>query len=120
MTHRILLVEDSAVISSAFKLVLEAKGYEVEVAETAAAAIATHATLAHDLMLLDLTLPDADGLTVIGGLAGRGLLPRSIFAFTGHCDAATRQRCMDAGCDEVVVKPVLIHELLRLVAGRMS
>ncbi len=107
-------------VSSAYKMLFEAQGYEVEVAATAAAAIATAASEPHDLMLLDLTLPDADGLTVIGGLASRGLLPRSIFAFTGHSDAGTRQRCIAAGCDEVIVKPIPVQEVLRLVAARTS
>jgi len=120
VARSILLVEDSIMISSAYKMLLESKGYEVEVAATAADAIATGASEPHDLMLLDLTLPDADGLTVITGLTSRGLLPRSIFAFTGHGDSGTRQRCIAAGCDEVIVKPIPIHELLRMVTARMS
>ncbi|MBA3404923.1 MAG: response regulator transcription factor [Gemmatimonadaceae bacterium] len=120
MARRILLVEDSVMISSAYKMLLEANGYDVEVAATAADAISTGATEPHDLMLLDLTLPDADGLTVISGLASRGLRPRSIFALTGHSDAGTRQRCSAAGCDEVIVKPMPLQELLGLVAARMS
>lgn len=106
-------------ISSAYKLLLEASGYEVELAATAADAIGTEACEPHDLMLLDLTLPDADGLTVITGLTSRGLLPRSIFAFTGHGDPGTRQRCIAAGCSEVIVKPIPLRELLNLVAARM-
>ncbi len=100
-------------------MLLEAKGYGVDVAATAAEAVAIDVTEPHDLMLLDLTLPDADGLSVIEGLAVRTVRPKFIVAMTGHADQATRTRCIAAGCNDVLIKPVPVRELLSLVASRM-
>ncbi|MBA3340547.1 MAG: response regulator [Gemmatimonadaceae bacterium] len=119
MTARILLVEDSALISGALRVLLEASGYDVTVAATASEAIAWPDGSPPDVMLLDLTLPDGDGLTVIGGLAARGLRPRATLAMTGHGDTATRERCASAGCDAVLVKPVPVKELLQIVSDRV-
>ena len=120
VTKSILLVEDSAMVASAFRMLLESKGYDVEVAASAASAVGTKAVKPHDLMLLDITLPDADGLSVIDGLALRGLRPVAVFALTGHADPATRLRCIAAGCDEVLIKPVPLQVLLDLVATRLT
>jgi CheY-like chemotaxis protein len=67
-------------------------------------------------MLLDLTLPDGDGLRVLRTLAAEGLAPRVSVALTGHDDPDTVQRCLDAGCAAVLGKPVPIRELLRRMA----
>jgi len=120
MAVRILLVEDSVMISGALRTLLEASGYFVTVAATASDAIGLDAVQPHDVMLLDLTLPDGDGLTVIAGLTARGLRPLSTFAMTGHGDGATRQRCIDAGCDAVLIKPVPVQELLRVISERVA
>jgi CheY-like chemotaxis protein len=67
-------------------------------------------------MLLDLTLPDGDGMRVLQTLAADGLAPRVTVALTGRDDPDTVQRCLDAGCAAVLGKPVPIRELLRRMA----
>ena len=57
-------------------------------------------------VLLDLTLPDGDGLTVLERLTSRGAAPRVTVALTGHDDEVTRNRCLRAGCRAVLVKPM--------------
>ncbi len=120
MVRRILLVEDSELISSGLRILLESRGYEVTIAASAAAAIEWSGETAPDLVLLDLTLPDADGLEVIEGLSQRGIRPRAVVALTGHADAAMRERCAVAGCDAVLVKPVGVQELLRIVSDKVA
>jgi len=71
-------------------------------------------------MLLDIGLPDGDGLAVIGALAARGLRPVITYAMTGHSDAATHERCMAAGCDGVLIKPVPVQQLLRIVSEAVA
>jgi DNA-binding response OmpR family regulator len=66
-------------------------------------------------MLLDLSLPDGSGLDVLAEVQRRGRVPAVVTAMTGHDDAATRRRCLDAGCGMVLVKPVASRELLRLL-----
>ena len=120
MSGRVLLVEDSPMISGALKLLLESSGCEVTIASTAAEAAAWSASTPADVMLLDIGLPDADGLTVIDALDSRGIKPRTTFAMTGHSDSATRERCMAAGCDDVLLKPVPVHQLLRIVTQALA
>lgn len=114
MAH-ILIVEDSLLVSSAFEVIFEDAGYSVRSAGTVTDAIERGAEQAVDIMLLDLTLPDGSGLDVLEALRQRSALPRKTLAMTGHGDAATRRRCLAAGCADVLLKPVPIRELLRQI-----
>ncbi len=116
MSAHILLVEDNAMISGALRVLLESAGFDVSIAETAAEAAACGTARLADVMLLDIVLPDGDGLSVLVELAASGMSPRSTFAMTGHGDAATRERCMSAGCRDVLVKPVPVRDLLKIVS----
>jgi DNA-binding response OmpR family regulator len=89
----------------------------VSVAATVRAAVAACSAEPPDVMLLDLTLPDGDGLAVLRELGVHGALPRVAVAMTGHDDPQTRERCLAAGCRDVLVKPVPTRELLRVVDG---
>lgn len=120
MSARVLLVEDSPMISTALKLLLESGGFDVVVAATAAEAKAEGARVRADVMLLDITLPDQDGLSVLEELDARGMRPATTFAMTGHSDPETRQRCLAAGCDDVLLKPVPVQQLLRIVAQAVA
>jgi DNA-binding response OmpR family regulator len=110
---RILIVEDSSLVTDAFRVLFREAGYDVDVAPTVADAIERGSTEPVDLMLLDLTLPDGDGLEVLDALRARGTLPRATLAMTGRDDAASRRKCLDAGCADVLLKPLPISELLR-------
>jgi DNA-binding response OmpR family regulator len=112
----ILIVEDSALATDAFTLLLEEAGYTVHSARTVADATRRGLENSIDLMLLDLTLPDGSGLEVIGALRKAGRVPRATLAMTGHTDPELRQQCLDAGCADVMVKPVPIRELLRQIS----
>ncbi len=107
-------------INSALKILLESGGFFVTLATTAAEAAAWDEPVPPDVMLLDLTLPDGDGLSIIGALDARGLKPGTTYAMTGHGDAATRARCIAAGCDDVLLKPVPVHQLLRIVSEAVA
>lgn len=116
MKARILLVEDSSMISGALTMLLEAGGFDVTLASSAAEAIAWQGSSGPDVMLLDIGLPDGDGLRVIEMLDQRGLRPAVTYAMTGHSDPETRERCLAAGCDDVLIKPVPVQALLRIVS----
>ena len=111
----VLVVEDSALAAAALCTLLEQTGHKVSLAGTVADAVRVAADDPPDVMLLDLTLPDGDGLQVLGQLAARGRAPRFTAALTGHEDSATARRCHEAGCQAVLVKPVPTKELLRKV-----
>jgi len=120
VAKRVLVVEDSVLISSALRILLEANDYEVTIAGTAAEALEATSTIVPDVMLLDLTLPDGDGLSVLADLSARGVTLPVTLAMTGHDDDITRHRCIAAGCAEVLVKPVPVRELLRIIGERVT
>jgi two-component system OmpR family response regulator len=110
---RILIVEDSPLVTEAFSILFTEAGYEVDTAATVAEAIERGISEPADLMLLDISLPDGSGLEVLDALKAKGVQPRATLAMTGHNDSQSRRNCIEAGCAEVLVKPVPIGELLR-------
>ena len=115
-----LIVEDSELVTDALAVLLEGSGYRVSVARNLAEGRERLASDPADVLLLDLSLADGDGLSLLGDMAPPGRRPRATFALTGHADDETRARCMAAGCDDVLVKPVAIRELLRRIAEATS
>ncbi|MDQ6870789.1 MAG: response regulator [Gemmatimonadota bacterium] len=120
MAARILIVEDSTLVTDAFTILFGETGYDVDVAATVAEAIELGTANPADIMLLDLTLPDGNGLEVLEALRERGASPRATLAMTGHDDARTRRACLDAGCAEVLLKPLPIGDLLRHIERHLS
>ena len=120
MVPHILVVEDSPLVSDALRILFEETGHRVTVAASAAEAIDAATSETPDVMLLDLRLPDADGLAVLETLTQRGRAPRRTIALTGDGGDATFARCRAAGCDEVLLKPVSPRELLRKVGEWVS
>lgn len=117
---RILIVEDSPLVTEAFSILFTEAGYDVESAATVSEAIDRGSTEGLDLILLDLKLPDGSGLEVLEALRQRGRLPRATLAMTGDNDSKTRSKCLDAGCADVLLKPVRIGELLRHIERHLA
>lgn len=117
---QVLLVEDNALVTDALTILLESGGHLVRVADTVAAAVSQARAARPDILLLDLTLPDGDGLSVLDVLRDSPSFPLVAAALTGHDDRAVRTRCLAAGCRDVLVKPVPARELLAKVAAWAS
>src|SRR3954464_325525 len=98
MPAHILVVEDSELVTSAFRILLEDAGYRVTIADSLKQLHDAAGRDAIDLMLLDLTLPDGNGLDALENLRGAGAAPRITVAMTGDDQPETRTRCMAAGC----------------------
>ena len=95
---------------------LEYHGYEVATAVDGEEALAKARRLRPELILLDLALPKVDGWEVARRLrAAEETAGVSIIALTAHALANLRQRALDAGCDQVVTKPVSPKVLERWV-----
>ena len=114
---RVLVVEDNADVADAMRMLLEAGGHDARVAHTVADAIAACNAGVIDLMLLDLTLPDGDGLEVLARAAAQ---PSVTLALTGWDEPAIIARCRAAGCRDVLLKPVPARTLLALAATHTS
>ena len=113
--RNVLVVEDSTLVADALRILLEDAGYAVFTAATVADAVRIGSETHVDMMLLDMTLPDGDGLDVLNNLRERVASPAATLAITGHSDVAIRRLCLEAGCADVLVKPVPIAELLRQI-----
>lgn len=112
----VLVVEDDPSLSTALSTTLKLAGYRVVSARTAAEGVRWHAHYAPDLVLLDLGLPDRDGLTVIRDIRARG--PTPIVVLSARNAEAVKVEALDLGADDYVQKPFGVEELLaRLRAG---
>ena len=115
---RILLVEDENAIAEPLAEGLRREGFAVERASTAAEALAAGEA---DLVLLDLRLPDGDGLDVCRSLRERSDVP--IIVVTARGEEADRVVGLELGADDYVVKPFGLRELIariRAVTRRSS
>ena len=115
-----LIVEDNELVTGALRILFEETGRRVTVAHSVAEAVRAGQDDPPDLLLLDLTLPDGDGLDVVRSLSSVGVQPRATVAITGRDDIASREKCAKAGCTEVLVKPVAARELLSKVDGWLA
>lgn len=113
---RILLVEDDRALRRALAINLRARSYDVVVAETGAEALRVAAEHVPDLVVLDLGLPDMDGLQVLAGLRGWTRAP--VVVLSARDSQVWKVDALDAGADDYVTKPFGMGELLaRIRAG---
>jgi two-component system, OmpR family, KDP operon response regulator KdpE len=106
----VLVIDDEPQIVRALRINLRVRQYEVHSAGTATEALEVAAKHPPDLVILDLGLPDLDGVEVIHGL--RGWTDAPIIVLSGRADSTDKVEALDAGADDYVTKPFAIDELL--------
>ncbi|PNE40555.1 response regulator [Streptomyces noursei] len=107
---RVLVVEDEPPLVRALEINLKARGYDVETAPDGAQALSLAAANPPDVVLLDLGLPDMDGIDVIMGL--RGWSRASILVVSARRTSEEKVAALDAGADDYITKPFSMDELL--------
>ena len=107
---RVLVVDDEPQILRALRINLTARSYDVVTAVDGRQALAAAARALPDIVVLDLGLPDIDGVDVIRGLRGWTTVP--IIILSGRSQSAAKVDALDAGADDYVTKPFNIDELL--------
>jgi two-component system KDP operon response regulator KdpE len=107
---RILVVDDEPQILRALRINLHARQYDVVTAGTGRGALEAAADAHPDLVILDLGLPDMDGVDVIRSL--RKWTPVPIVILSGRMNSAAKVNALDAGADDYVTKPFSVEELL--------
>ncbi|MFG2293472.1 response regulator [Streptomyces sp. NPDC048603] len=107
---RVLVVEDDPQLLRALKINLQARKFEVQVASDGAAAVRLAAARPPDVVLLDLGLPDMDGVEVIRSVRGWSRSP--ILVLSARHTSEEKIRALDAGADDYVTKPFSMDELL--------
>ena len=114
---RILLAEDHPVNQKLAKRLLEKRGHTVLIADNGAEAVAILKTQVADLVLMDVQMPELDGFEATAIIRREHLggphLP--IIAMTAHAMKGDRERCLEAGMDGYVSKPIKVEELFMTI-----
>jgi len=107
---KLLIADDDPQILRALKVTLGARGYDIVTAGNGVEAL--DRAIAHhpDLIMLDLGMPELDGIEVIAGLRGWTQVP--ILVVSGRTGATDKVEALDAGADDYVTKPFSMEELL--------
>ncbi len=118
---RVLVVEDDPELRRALALNLTARGYQIHTAADGGEALSQAAARLPDVILLDLGLPDLDGMDVLRAIRGSSRTP--IVVLSGRTSSGDKVDALEAGADDYVTKPFDINELvarLRAVTRRSS
>jgi two-component system, OmpR family, response regulator len=115
---KLLVVEDEERIASFLDKGLTAHGYSVEWASTGAEALQLGTGPDVALVILDLKLPDLDGLEVLAGLREQGVTV-PVLILSARAQVADRVRGLDLGADDYLAKPFMFDELLARVRARL-
>jgi len=107
---RVLVVDDDRQLLRALQVTLAARGYDVALARSGAGALAAATAQPPDVVILDLGLPDLDGVAVIEGLRGWSAAP--IIVLSARYDERAKVSALDAGASDYVTKPFGMGELL--------
>ncbi|WP_052269913.1 response regulator [Streptomyces sp. MUSC 125] len=107
---RVLVVDDEPQIVRALVISLKARGYEADAASDGRTALELAASRRPDVVVLDLGLPDMDGIDVIRGLRGWTRVP--ILVLSARHSSKEKVQALDAGADDYVTKPFGMDELL--------
>jgi two-component system response regulator MprA len=110
-TSRVLLAEDDRSVRDSLARVLRFEGYEVETAIDGAAALEAVSTFDPELIVMDVMMPNVDGLTACRRLRERKIAT-PVLLLTARHEISDRVAGLDAGADDYVVKPFALDELL--------
>jgi two-component system KDP operon response regulator KdpE len=114
---RVLVVEDEADIRRFVRLALQAEGHEVHEADGLQRGLIDAGTRRPDLVILDLGLPDGDGIDLIRGLRGWSQVP--VIVLSARTGEADKIAALDAGADDYLAKPFGTGELLARVRAQL-
>jgi DNA-binding NtrC family response regulator len=122
---RVLVVDDEPDIRHTIKDILEDEGYRVDVAESAAAAREARRRQRPDVVLLDIWMPDLDGISLLREWSERGGLPCPVIMISGHGTVETAVEATRLGAWDFIEKPISLAKLLLVVehaleAGRLQ
>ena len=107
---RILIADDDPQILRALRITLGSHGYDIRTAADGAEAIRAAAESHPDLVMLDLGMPQLDGIEVIEAIRGWSAVP--ILVVSGRTGSSDKVDALDAGADDYVTKPFAMDELL--------
>ena len=111
----ILVVDDELGIRDLLSEILNDEGHHVDLAENAAQARAVRALVRPDLVLLDIWMPDTDGVTLLKEWSSSGLLTMPVIMMSGHATIDTAVEATRIGAIAFLEKPITLQKLLKAV-----
>ncbi|MFA5596106.1 MAG: response regulator [Pusillimonas sp.] len=117
---RILVVDDEVGIRELLSEILYDEGHTVELAENAAQARAARQRTRPDLVLLDIWMPDTDGVSLLREWGSQGLLDMPVIMMSGHATVDTAVEATRIGAVDFLEKPITLQKLLKTVAAALA
>ena len=117
---RILVVDDEVGIRELLSEILYDEGHTVELAENAAQARAARLRTRPDLVLLDIWMPDTDGVSLLKEWGSQGLLDMPVIMMSGHATIDTAVEATRIGAMDFLEKPITLQRLLKTVAAGLA
>ncbi len=117
---RILVVDDEVGIRELLSEILYDEGHTVELAENAAEARAARLRMRPDLVLLDIWMPDTDGVTLLKEWGSQGLLDMPVVMMSGHATIDTAVEATRIGAVDFLEKPITLQRLLKTVSSGLA
>ena len=114
---KVMIIEDDRAICNFMRRVLEANDYETVLVHTGREAMGLLASHCPDVVILDLGLPDVDGVDVLKDLRSWSLMP--VVVVSARTDEKEKVRLLDAGADDYITKPFGTSELLARIRTAM-
>ena len=118
--QQILVVDDEVGIRELLSEILAEEGYQVHLAQNAAEARAWRARTRPDLVLLDIWMPDTDGITLLKEWASGGLLTMPVVMMSGHGTIDTAVQATRIGAFDFLEKPIALQKLLATVGRALK
>lgn len=116
----ILVVDDELGIRDLLSEILNDEGHTVELAENAAQARAVRQRMRPDLVLLDIWMPDTDGVTLLKEWSTTGLLTMPVIMMSGHATIETAVEATKIGAHSFLEKPITMQKLLKAVEAGLA
>ena len=117
---RILVVDDEVGIRELLSEILYDEGHTVELAENAAEARAARARRRPDLVLLDIWMPDTDGVSLLREWGSQGLLDMPVIMMSGHATVDTAVEATRIGAVDFLEKPITLQKLLKTISAALA
>lgn len=119
-SKRILVVDDEIGIRELLRDILQDEGYQVQLAENAAAARSIRLHERPDIVLLDIWMPDCDGISLLKEWSNGGLLTMPVIMMSGHGTIDTAVEATRIGAFDFLEKPIALQKLLKTVATALK
>jgi two-component system KDP operon response regulator KdpE len=114
---RVLVIDDDHQLLRAMRIALSARGYDVAVAQSGTAGLAAAQEAPTDLVIVDLGLPDMDGVAIVHAIRGWSQAP--IIVLSARLTEQSKIHALDAGADDYVTKPFAMGELLARIRAAL-